>query len=174
MQVSPDAASRSEVESFPRVSRDRSLCEGKRPVHNGGALRLPRLAYRSRVTSFPPPLPWKALGGPPSEREYLVLLTFLPLQRLSKLPRFLAYVRRIQRQLDDGPDGLIGYSLLAKPLSSKYWTLSVWDDDAALGRFIQQSPHRDAMHELPNVLSGFRTTRWTSRVGPCRRHGATP
>ena len=90
-----------------------------------------------------------------------MLLTFLPLSRLSKLPRFLGYVRKIRRQLNDGPDGLIGYSLLAKPLQSKYWTLSVWDGNDALGQFIQHSPHRDAMQELPAVLTGFRTTRWT-------------
>jgi quinol monooxygenase YgiN len=111
---------------------------------------------------IPPPLPWRALGEPQPEREYLVLLTFLPLRRLSKLPRFFAYVRKIRRQLDAGPEGLIGYSLLAKPVRSNYWTLSVWEDAAALGRFIQESPHRDAMEELPKVLSGFRTTRWTS------------
>ena len=113
------------------------------------------------MASIPPPLPWKASAEPQADRDYLVLLTFLPLSRLSKLPRFLGYVRKIQRQLDACPDGLIGYSLLAKPLRSKYWTLSVWDDAAALGRFIEQSPHRDAMRELPQVLTGFRTTRWT-------------
>ena len=111
---------------------------------------------------IPPPLPWKAFAEPQPEREYVVLLTFLPLRRLSKLPRFLSYVRKIRQQLDAGPEGLIGYSLLAKPLRSNYWTLSVWEDDAALARFIHASPHRDAMRELPKVLSGFRTTRWTS------------
>lgn len=114
------------------------------------------------MPSIPPPLPWKAFGEPQPDREYLVVLTFLPLRRLSRLPRFLGYVRKIQRQLDAGPEGLIGYSLLAKPLRSKYWTLSVWNGAAALGRFIQDSPHRDAMLELPQVLSGFKTTRWTS------------
>lgn len=114
------------------------------------------------MPSIPPPLPWKALGEPQPEREYLVLLTFLPVRRLTKLPRFLSYVRKIQRQLDAGPDGLIGYSLLAKPFRSNYWTLSVWDDRAALARFIQASPHREAMRELPKAMSGFRTTRWTS------------
>jgi heme-degrading monooxygenase HmoA len=114
------------------------------------------------VPSIPPPLPWKALREPQPEREYLVLLTFLPLSRLSKLPRFLSFVRKIRRQLDAGPEGLIGYSLLAKPLRSRYWTLSVWEDDAALGRFIQESPHREAMEELPKVLSGFHITRWKS------------
>jgi hypothetical protein len=114
------------------------------------------------VPTIPPPLPWKAFAEPQPEREYLVLLTFLPLRRLSKLPRFLAFVHRIRRQLDARPDGLIGYSLLAKPLRSDYWTLSAWEDAAALGRFIQESPHREAMDELPTVLTGFRVTRWTA------------
>jgi quinol monooxygenase YgiN len=112
--------------------------------------------------------PPQVLAEPQPERDYVVVLTFLPLRRLSKLPRFLSYVRKIRQQLDAPPEGLIGYSLLAKPLRSNYWTLSVWEDEAALGRFIQGAPHRDAMRELPKVLSGFRTTRWTSMgsVGP--------
>jgi quinol monooxygenase YgiN len=71
-------------------------------------------------------------------------------------------VRQIRHQLDAAPERLIGYSLLAQPLRSNYWTLSVWEDEAALGRFIQALAHRDAMRQLPKVLSGFRTTRWTS------------
>jgi hypothetical protein len=114
------------------------------------------------MPSIPPPLPWKAFGEPSPEREYLVVLTFLPLRRLSKLPLFLASVQKIRRQLNAVPEGLIGYSLLAKPLRSNYWTLSAWEDDDALGRFIEASPHREVMQELPNVLSGFRVTRWTS------------
>ena len=109
-----------------------------------------------------PPTPWKAFQAPQPDHEYLVVLTFLPPRRLSKLPAFLAFVRKIQRQLNGGPDGLVGYSLLAKPLRSNYWTLSVWRDGVALGRFIQASPHREAMRELPKALSGFRTTRWTT------------
>ncbi len=108
-----------------------------------------------------PATPWKALRQPEPDHEYLVMLTYLPLGRLSRLPRFGRWVRRIQRQLDR-TEGLVGYSLLARPLRSKYWTLSVWEDDEALGRFIREPPHRDAMVELPNYLSGFRTTRWTA------------
>jgi quinol monooxygenase YgiN len=108
-----------------------------------------------------PPTPWKSFEEPQSDAEHVVVLTFLP-PRLSKLPAFLAFVRKIQHQLNDRPDGLIGYSLLAKPLRSNYWTLSVWRDGAALGRFMQASPHREAMQELSKALSGFRTTRWTT------------
>ena len=108
-----------------------------------------------------PATPWKTLLQPSPERQYPVLLTYLPLRRLTKLPSFLAYVRKVQKQLD-ATSGLVGYSLLARPLRSNYWTLSVWEDDQALGRFVAERPHRDAMHELPRSLSGFRTTRWTT------------
>jgi len=60
------------------------------------------------------------------------------------------------------PEGLLGYSMLAKPLRSQYWTLSAWKDSASLARFVREPPHREAMRELPNHLTGFRTVRWTS------------
>jgi hypothetical protein len=111
------------------------------------------------VPRAPPPTPWKAFGEPTPDAEYLVLLTHLPVRRLRALPRFLNYVRMIRKQLNGGPTGLAGYSLLAQPFSSNYWTLSAWESLAALGRFIQESPHREAMDELPQTLSNFRTWR---------------
>lgn len=89
-----------------------------------------------------------------------MILTHLPVRRISALPKFLGYVAKIRRQLEAAPDGLVGYSLLAQPFSSNYWTLSAWDGPAALGGFIRQSPHSDAMEELPKTLSDFRTWRW--------------
>jgi heme-degrading monooxygenase HmoA len=109
-----------------------------------------------------PATPWKTRREPEAEREYPVLLTALPMRKLSRLPRFLRYVMQIRGQLNR-TDGLLGYSLLAKPLRSNYWTLSVWESNDALHRFIRESPHREAMAELPRYLSGFRTTRWTIR-----------
>jgi hypothetical protein len=114
---------------------------------------------------IPPPTPWKSLSTPEADHEYLVLLTHLPVRRLSKLPLFLSYTRKIQKQLDAGPEGLVGYSLLAKPVGSNYWTLSVWRDRDALAGFIRQAPHREAMEKLRDVLSGFKTDRWTLNGG---------
>ncbi len=110
----------------------------------------------------PPPLPWSTFAEHDPEHEYLVLLTYLPVTRLRKLPRFLRYVRAIQKQLKAVPEGLVGYSLLAKPHRSRYWTLSVWEDASAVERFIGDLPHRDAMRALPDALKGFRTIRWSS------------
>ena len=111
---------------------------------------------------IPPPSPWKAFGEPDADGEYLVILTHLPVRRPWALPKFLNYVRRIRTQLEARPEGLAGYSLLAQPFSSNYWTLSAWDSPAALGRFLQEDPHRGAMKELPKTLSNFQTWRWKS------------
>ena len=112
------------------------------------------------MPSIPPPLPWRALAEPDAGGEYLVVLTYLPVRRLTRLPRFLRYVAKIRKQLDAGPEGLLGYSLLARPFSSNYWTLSVWQDAEQMGRFLRERPHLDAMEKLPGDLTGFRTARW--------------
>jgi hypothetical protein len=42
---------------------------------------------------IPPPSPWKAFGEPEAEHEYLVMLTHLPVRRLSVLPKTLSEFR---------------------------------------------------------------------------------
>ncbi|CAA9470125.1 MAG: hypothetical protein AVDCRST_MAG65-695 [uncultured Solirubrobacteraceae bacterium] len=108
----------------------------------------------------PPPSPWKAFGRPDAASSYLVILTNLPVRRLTALPGFLNYTRRIRAQLEAGPEGLVGYSLLAQPLRSNYWTLSAWESPAALGRFMREDPHREAMTQLRTTLRDFHTWRW--------------
>lgn len=114
------------------------------------------------MVRVPPPSPWSASGAPAADHEYVVLLTHLPARRLSGLPKFLRYVWLIRKQLEAKPEGMAGYSLLAQPFSSNYWTLSAWESPSALGRFTRESPHKEAMEELPKTLSHFRTWRWTS------------
>ena len=110
----------------------------------------------------PPPIPWRAFGDTQPDRDYLVLLTHLPVRRLTALPTFLRYVWKIRKQLEARPDGLAGYSLFAQPFSSIYWTLSAWESAAAMAWFIRANPHREAMRDLPKVLSDVRTWRWSS------------
>ena len=109
---------------------------------------------------IPPPSPWKAFGAPDADSEYLVVLTHLPVRRLTALPKFFKYVGKIRGQLEAGPEGLAGYSLLAQPFSSNYWTLSAWESVAAMGRFMREDPHREAMVAIPKMLSGFQAWRW--------------
>jgi hypothetical protein len=116
--------------------------------------------------------PWRTLKAADAEREYLVVLTYLPLRHLLRLPAFLRHLLKVKRQLA-GVQGLLGYSLLAKPLRSKYLTLSVWDDEATLAEFVTR-----AAHTLPCQSSRRRYPASSLRAGRrgaamCRRVGET-
>ena len=94
-----------------------------------------------------PPTPWKTFVQPAPDREYLALLTFLPVKRYRTIPRFIGYTRRIEAQLAETV-GLVGYSLRAALLSRRFWTLSVWEDERALQQFVHHGFHRGVMTVL--------------------------
>jgi hypothetical protein len=104
-------------------------------------------------------MPWKALAAVESEREYLVLLSYLPLRKYNKVPLFFLYTFQIQRQLAKAP-GAIGYSLRAKPLGRKFWTLSVWENEQALRGFVENVPHGQVMKALLPDMARTAFTRW--------------
>ncbi len=114
-----------------------------------------------------PPLPWKASNQPDPERDYLALATHLPLQRYLETPSFFRFVRQVRSQLRESK-GLIGYSLLAKPLRKDYWTLSVWDDESALQAFVGTNPHLDVMSKLHTATSSPPECRHSRHVTPQR------
>jgi hypothetical protein len=104
-------------------------------------------------------LPWKALAPVDRDREYLALLSYLPLRRYSKIPRFLQLTLQILRQLRGSP-GAIGYSLRAKLLSRRFWTLSVWESERALMDFVAKVPHLEVMKTLAPHMGATKFTRW--------------
>ena len=72
-------------------------------------------------------LPWQSVHPADHQRQYLALLSYLPLKGYRKMWMFSRHVRAIRRQLAGTP-GLIGYSLRAKLLRHRFWTLSVWEE----------------------------------------------
>jgi quinol monooxygenase YgiN len=58
-------------------------------------------------------------------------------------------------------DGVLGYSVLARPLSKQFWTLSAWKDDAALRTFVQYPPHVRIMNALAHHMDETKFVRWT-------------
>jgi len=107
-----------------------------------------------------PATPWSVRRLPDPGREYLVLLSFLPLRRFRDFPAFVRHDARITRQLS-GARGLIGYSKLGRPWVKRFWTLSAWEDEAALAAFIHAGPHVRAMSELRPRMGPTRFVRWT-------------
>jgi hypothetical protein len=109
-----------------------------------------------------PAKPWVTFRQPAPEREYLVLLTALPLKRFRDLGAFLLYTWRIQGQLRWTP-GLLGYSLLAHILQRQFWTLSVWEGETALQQFVGTHPHGYVMQALREKMGQTRFVRWRIR-----------
>jgi heme-degrading monooxygenase HmoA len=106
-----------------------------------------------------PPLPWQRMREPKPDEELTALASHLPLKRLLRTPRFFRHVQAVRKQLRTAP-GLVGYSLLARPLQKEYWTLSVWNDEAALMAFVQAQPHAGVMRALRPEMGATKFVRW--------------
>jgi hypothetical protein len=106
-----------------------------------------------------PPSPWVKLAPTHPERDYLVMLSYLPLARFRKLPAFFRYVQAIRTQLRS-TQGVVGYSLLARILQLRFWTLSAWQDDAALRAFVRANPHLAVMSALRGHMGETRFIQW--------------
>ena len=105
------------------------------------------------------PSKWKSFASADADREYLALLSFLPLKRYRMIPRFIKYTSEIERQLSESR-GLVGYSLQAQLLSRQFWTLSVWEDEKALMEFVVKSPHGPVMQSLLPHMAATKFMQW--------------
>jgi Domain of unknown function (DUF3291) len=114
-----------------------------------------------------PDLPWTARAEMQPGTDYLVMASHLPLQRISSTVRFFQAVSAVRKQLATA-DGLVGYTLRAKPLAREYWTLSVWDDERALREFMRTSPHVRIMTSLKPFMGPTKFVTWTISAADAR------
>ena len=89
----------------------------------------------------------------------VALLSYLPLNSAWRLPWLILYSTRIRRQLRTS-SGLIGYSLRARLAAKQFWTLSVWEDGAALQAFVAEPPHVAVMKAMAPYMGATRFVRW--------------
>ena len=106
-----------------------------------------------------PDIPWTAAGEMEPGREYVVMASHLPLRSLTSTVRFFRAVAAIRKQLRSA-EGLVGYTLRAKRLARKYWTLSVWNDRDALAQFMRTPPHIGIMSSLKPLMAPTRFVQW--------------
>jgi hypothetical protein len=102
---------------------------------------------------------WKVLAPVDAGREYVALLSYLPLRSYLKVPLFFRFTYDIYRQLL-ASSGAVGFSLRAKVLSRQFWTLSVWESDRALMEFVTNVPHEKIMKALVPHMGATGFTRW--------------
>ena len=103
--------------------------------------------------------PWRTFGSPDPGGEVVALPSYLPLKSYWRIPLFLFYTMRVVKQLASA-EGVLGYSVLARPLSKQFWTLSAWKDDAALRTFVQYPPHVRIMTALTPHMGETKFVRW--------------
>ena len=107
-----------------------------------------------------PASPWRTVGYPEPNGDVVALLSYLPLKSYWRVLPFFLYTAQVMRQLASA-QGLLGYSLLARPLSKRFWTLSAWENAQALQTFVYHLPHVRIMAELTPHMDKTRFVRWT-------------
>jgi hypothetical protein len=111
-----------------------------------------------------PPMPWKTFSKPAEGREYVALLTYLPLKHFHTLPQFMMLTFQTMRQLARSK-GLLGYALDADIFGLNFWTLSVWEDRQSIMKFAHAMPHNGITKKLAPVMRETRFIYWNVSAG---------
>jgi heme-degrading monooxygenase HmoA len=102
---------------------------------------------------------WRSLQELDPDREYVALVTDIPPKRIASTRRLFAGARQVRRQLGT-TDGVVGFSLLARPVGKQYVTLSLWTDEGALTAFAHAPPHQQLMDGLAADMAPTTFVRW--------------
>jgi len=94
--------------------------------------------------------------------EYVVLASSIPARRMSSTRRMFSGASAVRKQLE-ATEGVMGFSLLARPLKKQYATLSVWSDEPALAAFAEATPHGKLMADLSREMGPTKFVRWTMK-----------
>ena len=104
--------------------------------------------------------PWKTVASLEPQTEYLVLASSIPPKSIRSTWRLFRGSAAVRRQLI-GTDGVICFSMLARPFRKQYATLSVWRDESALDAFAATAPHTGLQSALLPEMGPTRFVRWT-------------
>ena len=104
--------------------------------------------------------PWKSIKVLQHDHEYVVLASSIPPLSRSSTRRLFGGASAVRKQLAR-TEGVVGFSLLARPWRKQYATLSVWVDEQALAAFAGASPHQELMAKLSPEMGPTKFVRWT-------------
>jgi heme-degrading monooxygenase HmoA len=102
-----------------------------------------------------------------SGHDYVVLASSIPPRSRASTRALFAGASAVRKQLAN-TDGVIGFSLLARPFRKQYATLSIWEDEAALETFATSEPHAQLMADLGPEMAPTRFARWSISSGDVR------
>ena len=103
---------------------------------------------------------WKSMKTLEADRDYVVFASSIPARSRLSTARLFRGASAVRKQLSR-TEGLVGFSLLARPWRKQYATLSVWVDEAALSAFGVANPHRELMAKLAPEMEATKFVQWT-------------
>ncbi|WP_133913134.1 DUF3291 domain-containing protein [Streptomyces sp. NBC_00582] len=106
-----------------------------------------------------PTLRWTTVSTPAPDTEAFVMASRLEVRSPRDVPRFFLKSLAAWRQVSGAP-GAYGASLIAEPLKRTFWTLSAWEDKAALHAYAGAEPHKSIMNGLRPTMKGSVFTFW--------------
>ncbi|OQW54908.1 MAG: hypothetical protein A4S14_14755 [Proteobacteria bacterium SG_bin9] len=80
-----------------------------------------------------------------------VSITGLRLKSVRQMPRFWWYAIRAMRQAKRAPGNILAET---RTIDGVHHTLSVWENEAAMRRYLVSGAHREAMRVFPEIASG--------------------
>lgn len=89
----------------------------------------------------------------------LVAITRLRLRGYRFLPAFGWHSLKAARQAERSP-GFLGGALSADPLRVTYWTVTVWESEAAMRAFRASGDHQRVMHRLAGWCDEASVAHW--------------
>lgn len=108
-----------------------------------------------------PTLPWTTPSGDSHHRApgALVMASRFELKRWRDVPGFFLASLRVRDQMLKSP-GVIGVSLIARPLRRTFFTLSAWSDRSALDAAVAAQPHAATMARFRTRMADSVFTFW--------------
>jgi hypothetical protein len=100
-------------------------------------------------------------GAAPRASDNVVMASRFDLRSHADVPAFLLAALRIRRQMLTSP-GVVGVSLIARPLTKTFYTLSAWESRAALDRAVADQPHATTMVRFRTKMANSVFVFWTA------------
>jgi hypothetical protein len=91
-----------------------------------------------------------------------ISVTRLRVRSFAHLPSFLWHTFRSTRQVERAR-GFLGGRMLVNP-NNVYWTLTAWENDAAMNEFRTTAAHRAAMPKLMDMCDEASVAHWNQET----------
>jgi hypothetical protein len=90
-----------------------------------------------------------------------VMASRFKLREWRDVPPFFLAALKIRQQMLRSP-GIIGVSLIAKPIAKTFYTLSAWEDRDSLNAAVIQQPHLTTMERFRSRTEGSLFAFWSA------------